>query len=147
MLFLTALTPSTDLATSTALAAASGESTKPLNCTTPLKVSTLIWSTLSIGSRYIAALTLDVRTEASIYSPVLSRVEVPAQPGLPAIHPIKKSPAKKRLITFALSTISPPDNMIKNFAEMTGGMHFHAPPAQSHKNHIRNKPKIPLTIK
>jgi hypothetical protein len=65
---------------------------------------------------------LDVRTELSTYSPTLSRVEVPAQPGLPAIHPTKKSTAKKHLIKFVLSIISPHDNNIKNFAEMMGVM-------------------------
>ena len=72
-LFLTDLTPFTEFAISTALAEACAEFTKPLNCTTPLKDSTLIWSTLSIGSLNISALTLEVRTESSTYSPVLSR--------------------------------------------------------------------------
>jgi len=41
--FFTSFTPPTFLANSVARERASSESTEPLNCTVPLKVSTLIW--------------------------------------------------------------------------------------------------------
>jgi hypothetical protein len=72
MSFFTDLTPLTLRATSTALFAADCELTKPLSCTTPLKVSTLISADFSIGSLKTAALTLVVMTLSSTYSPVPS---------------------------------------------------------------------------
>src|SRR4030067_2665659 len=80
MSFFTDLTPGTPRATSPALLTFCAESTKPLNWTSPLNVSTLIWSTFSDGSSKIAAFTLVVIAESSMYSPELSRVGVDAHP-------------------------------------------------------------------
>jgi hypothetical protein len=62
MSFLTDSTPLTLRATSTALLMSARELTKPLNCTTPLKVSTLISADFSEGSLKTAAFTLVVMT-------------------------------------------------------------------------------------
>ena len=78
--FFTEVTPATPLATLLALSMLALELTKPLNCTTPLKVSTLISADLSSGSENIAEITLVVTTESSIYSPVHSLLAVEAQP-------------------------------------------------------------------
>jgi hypothetical protein len=56
------------------------ELTKPLNCTTPLKVSTLISADFNEASLKISALTLPVKTVSSTYSPVPSCFEVEAHP-------------------------------------------------------------------
>jgi hypothetical protein len=57
MSFLTDVTPLTLRATSTALLMSARELTKPLNCTTPLKVSTLISAYFSDGSLKTAVFT------------------------------------------------------------------------------------------
>src|SRR4051812_23589463 len=57
---LTDFTPSTLRATSLAVTMFSCDLTKPLSCTSPLYVSTLISADLSSGSLKIAALTLVV---------------------------------------------------------------------------------------
>src|SRR5688572_22167232 len=58
--FLTVFTPCTERAISAALVRLAALSTKPLSCTTPSYVSTLICSTLSEGSLRIAVFTLVV---------------------------------------------------------------------------------------
>ncbi|EEF26946.1 conserved hypothetical protein [Ricinus communis] len=78
--FFTAVTPLTPRATSPALAMSCGWATKPLSCTVPLKVSTLISVDFRVGSLKMLALTLVVMTESSTYSPVPSLVAVEAQP-------------------------------------------------------------------
>lgn len=80
MLFVTDVTPPTSPATATALSAASCELTKPLNCTRPRKVSTLISITLRSGSLKIAVLTLPVMTLSSTYSPGACLVSLAVQP-------------------------------------------------------------------
>src|SRR4029450_8042602 len=80
MSFLTDLTPWTLRATATALLMSALELTKPLNCTTPLKVSTLISADFSDGSPNTAAFTLVVMTVSSTYSPVPSCLGVEAHP-------------------------------------------------------------------
>src|SRR4030095_1058339 len=80
MSFLTDFTPPTVRVTSTAFVAAACELTKPLSCTTPLKVSTLISATFSEGSFRMADFTLVVIIVSSTYSPVLSCFGVDAQP-------------------------------------------------------------------
>ena len=80
MSFLTDSTPLTLRATSTALLMSARELTKPLNCTTPLKVSTLISADFSEGSPKTAAFTLVVMTVSSRYSPVPSCLGVEAHP-------------------------------------------------------------------
>lgn len=80
MSFLTDFTPLTLPATSTALLMLAWELTKPLSCTTPLKVSTLVSADFSEGSLKTAALTFVVRIVSSRYSPVPSFVGVAAQP-------------------------------------------------------------------
>src|SRR5256885_16389999 len=80
MSFLTDFTPLTLRATSTALLMSVRELTKPLNCTTPLKVSTLTSADFSEGSLKIAAFTLVVMTVSSKYSPVPSCLGVDAHP-------------------------------------------------------------------
>jgi CRP-like cAMP-binding protein len=75
----TAFTPSTLRATSTACERASAELTKPLSCTTPLKVSTLISPDFNVASLNIAAFTFVVIMLSSTYWPVLSCVGVDAQ--------------------------------------------------------------------
>ena len=80
MSFLTDVTPGTLRATSTALLMLACELTKPLNCTTPLKVSTLISADFSDGSLKTAIFTLVVMTVSSTYSPVPSFVGVEAHP-------------------------------------------------------------------
>jgi hypothetical protein len=74
MSFLTAVTPLTLRASCVALLLALLELTNPLNCTTPLKVSTLISADLSVGSPKMADFTLVVMAVSSTYSPVLSWV-------------------------------------------------------------------------
>ena len=66
MLFLTARTPSTLLAKLSALLISSLEFAKPLNCTVPLKVSTLIAVALTIESSNSLAFTFAVIAESSI---------------------------------------------------------------------------------
>src|SRR3954467_15967356 len=80
MSFLTDFTPPTFFATMTAASEFACELTKPLSCTTPLNVSTLISADLRFGSPKIAVFTLVVITESSTYSPVPSDREVEAQP-------------------------------------------------------------------
>ena len=80
MSFLTDSTLLTLRATSTALLMSARELTKPLNCTTPLKVSTLISADFSEGSPKTAAFTLVVMTVSSRYSPVPSCLGVEAHP-------------------------------------------------------------------
>jgi len=80
MSFLIDVTPFTLCANSTALLMSDWEPTKPLNWTTPLKVSTLISADFKVGSLNMAALTLVVMTLSSTYSPVPSFVGVDAQP-------------------------------------------------------------------
>lgn len=80
MSFLTDFTPFTPRATFMAVTIFSCERTKPLNWTTPLKVSTLISATFKLGSLRIAVFTLVVITVSSIYWPVLSCFAVEAQP-------------------------------------------------------------------
>src|SRR3972149_422113 len=104
-LFLTDTTPLTRLATSPALLTTCGEFTKPLNWTTPLNVSTLIWNIFSAGSSKIAAFTFAVMVESSTYSPVLSWVRLPAQPPITAIASRIKS---ARTIGLAVFMIIPP---------------------------------------
>src|SRR5512140_3591954 len=79
-LFFTDLTPLTPRETSPALLTLRAESTKPLNWTSPLNLSTLIWNTFKDGSFMIAAFTFAVIAESSTYSPVPSRVGVEAHP-------------------------------------------------------------------
>src|SRR5450756_2107657 len=79
-LFFTDLTPVTPRATSPAFCTLLVESTKPLNWTSPLNVSTLIWNTFRDGSFRIAAFTFVVIAESSTNSPVPSRVGVDAHP-------------------------------------------------------------------
>src|SRR3989339_1553827 len=80
MSFLMDFTPLTFLVISIALFIAVSEVTKPLSWTTPLNVSTFISRDFRVGSLNIAAFTLLVMTLSSMYSPVLSCVEVEAQP-------------------------------------------------------------------
>src|SRR3954467_9923213 len=80
MSFLTDFTPPTDCATFTAESALAWEATKPLSCTTPLNVSTLISADLRFGCSKIAVFTFVVITVSSTYSPVPSDREVEAQP-------------------------------------------------------------------
>src|SRR6185503_8947263 len=80
MSFLTVVTPDTPRVISTALSIAARELTKPLNCTTPLKVSTLISADFSVGSLKTAVFTLVVMTVSSTYSPVPSCLGVEAHP-------------------------------------------------------------------
>jgi hypothetical protein len=80
MSFLTELTPSMLRAMTIAWSMASFEVTNPLSCTTPLKVSTLTSLALTKGSSISAAFTLVVIQVSSMYSPVLSRVALPAHP-------------------------------------------------------------------
>ncbi len=63
----------TDITTSTALAAACAESMKPLYSTTPLKLFTSIWSTLSKG-HYILPLNLCINRK-KVLSPVTQPVQ------------------------------------------------------------------------
>jgi hypothetical protein len=65
MSFLTDFTPLTPRASSTALSTAACELTKPLSCTTPLKVLTLISLSFARGSLYMAAFTLVVTSLSS----------------------------------------------------------------------------------
>src|SRR4051812_42594159 len=85
MSFLTDFTPPTFFATMTAESALACELTKPLSCTTPLKVSTLISADLRLGCSKIAVFTLAVTTLSSTYSPVPSDLEVDAQPRVTAV--------------------------------------------------------------
>src|SRR5271157_5991121 len=91
MAFLTDLTPGTLRATAIALLMSACELTKPLSCTTPLKVSTLISADFSDGSFITAALTFVVMTLSSTYSPVPSCLGVDAQPKQEASKSIRKS--------------------------------------------------------
>ena len=68
--------------------------TKPLNCTVPLKVSTLIWADFRVGSLKIAAFTLVVMTVSSTYSPVPSCLDVDAQPSMDTNRTAKKKAEK-----------------------------------------------------
>src|SRR6185295_10141485 len=89
--FLTDFTPLTPSATRTAWAICAWEFTKPLNCTTDLKVSTWMSVDFKPDEPSIADLTFAVIAESSTYSPVPSRVEVAAQPSMPAN---RKTPKK-----------------------------------------------------
>ena len=79
MSLLTAVTPLTLRATVVALLMSLWVAAKPLSCTRPLKVSTLMSPELRPGSFNIALLTLVVTTESSMYSPVPSVFAVEAQ--------------------------------------------------------------------
>jgi len=79
MSLVTPLTPLTPRASSIARFAASCELTKPLSCTTPLKVSTLISVALVVGLSNMAAFTFVVMTLSSKYWPVPSFCEVDAK--------------------------------------------------------------------
>jgi hypothetical protein len=68
---LTDFTPFTVRATDEAVAIFSAELTKPLSCTTPLNVSTLISETFRVGAFRIAALTPVVIAASSMYCPVV----------------------------------------------------------------------------
>jgi len=94
MSFLTDFTPATPRATWTALSMSAWDRTKPLNWTTPLKVSTLISLTLRSGSLRISAFTFDVITESSTYSPV---------PSLVAVEPHPQADASTTLTTWLVS--------------------------------------------
>jgi len=85
-----------------ALVDASVESTNPLSCTTPLKVSTLIWRVLSLELANIEVFTLVVIAESSKYSPVLSYLLPPAQP---ATETTNTRRINKRSIKFSLLII------------------------------------------
>src|SRR5665647_2964154 len=76
----TEATPLTPCATATARSALAREVTKPLNCTRPLKVSTMISADFRVGSLKMAVLTRVVMDVSSRYWPVLSCFWVEAQP-------------------------------------------------------------------
>ena len=80
--FLTNFAPAIVFAISMALDISACRETKPLNWTIPLNVLTLISVDSRPGSLKIAALTFVVITLSSIYSPVLSVVDVDAQPDI-----------------------------------------------------------------
>src|SRR4051812_43735429 len=80
MSFLTSFTPPTFFAIVTAESALAWELTKPLSCTVPLNVSTLISADLRLGCSKIAVFTFAVITESSTYSPVPSDLGLEAQP-------------------------------------------------------------------
>src|SRR5688572_33115724 len=80
MSFLTDFTPWTPWVTRVAVPELAASATKPLSCTMPLKVSTLISADLRVGSCRIADFTLPVMTVSSKYSPVPSDLDVEAQP-------------------------------------------------------------------
>lgn len=82
MEFFTDFTPLIVCAISIARAISAWLETKPLNWTAPLKVSTLISDNFKVGSLKIAALTFAVITLSSIYSPVLSVLDVDAHPSI-----------------------------------------------------------------
>ena len=90
MSFLTLFTPETPRATSVALLMPACELTKPLNCTEPLNVSTLISVALVIGSLTKAAFTLAVMAESSIYYAVPAVLAVDAQPTIEIMNIAKK---------------------------------------------------------
>src|SRR5450830_110915 len=99
--FLTDFTPFTPRAISPALATDSGLATKPLSCTTPLKVSTLISVDFRVGSLKMLALTLVVSAVSSKYSPVPSLVGVDAQPAT-ANREATKRPVAMDLVNFMI---------------------------------------------
>src|SRR3990172_8757025 len=80
MSFLTDFPPATPRATCTALSTSAWDLTKPLSCTTPLNVSTLISLTFRLASLKIAVFTFAVITESSTYSPLPSLVAVAPHP-------------------------------------------------------------------
>src|SRR6185436_1870805 len=97
-------TPSTDFVTRVAEDFMSAESTKPLSCTSPRKVSTSILNALVVGSRASAVFTFAVTAESSICSPALLVVRV----GLQAvtIEPIARTVAA--IIRILFFTFTPP---------------------------------------
>src|SRR5688572_28990685 len=80
MASLTRLTPSTSRVNCKARVRASSDSTKPLSCTVPLNVSTLIWCAFVTGSATRAAFTLAVTTPSSTACPADCCVGVLEQP-------------------------------------------------------------------
>src|SRR5689334_20577648 len=98
MSFLTDLTPSTPLATFTAVDSLLAELTKPLSWTMPLNVSTLISADLSVDSLRMAAFTLVVMTVSSTYSPVPACLVVEAQPNALAMRRIPTADASLRVM-------------------------------------------------
>src|SRR5258706_8192564 len=95
MSFLTDFTPLTLRATSTALLMSAWDRTKPLSCTTPLKVSTLISADFREGSLKTSAFTFVVMAVSSIYSPVPSCFDVDAQPTNEARRTVTKKTDKR----------------------------------------------------
>jgi len=81
------------------------ELTNPVNCTTPLKVSTLISADFKDGSLNIAALTLVVMAVSSMYSPVLSWVRVAAQPKEKANIAARKKHEKRLVCNIVTSSV------------------------------------------
>src|SRR5258707_442674 len=90
MLLVTDCTPRTPAASWPARDFSAAVSTKPLSCTTPLKVSTLISRALVVSSLTSAAFTLAVMVASSMYSPVLSLVGVLPQPDWSTAAPVRR---------------------------------------------------------
>src|SRR3990170_8958729 len=109
MSFLTDFTPLTPLATATALLISARDLTKPVSCTMPLNVSTLISADLSEGSSSTAAFTLVVITASSTYSPGDSFFASALGPAPPALWHFSQSAAALTLNAFLPSWQGPPE--------------------------------------
>src|SRR4029077_1706076 len=104
MSFLTDFTPPTPSATRTAWYIWAWEFTKPLNCTTALKVSTLMSPEFKPDDLSIAVFTFAVIAVSSTYSPVPSRVAVAAQPRT-VVNSTALKRAEKRLNFSMIETL------------------------------------------
>src|SRR5512145_1537944 len=123
---LTLLTPSTSRANCRARVRASSESTKPLSCTVPLNVSTLIWCAFVTGSATRAAFTLAVTTPSSTACPADCCVGVLEQPAT-AVEPIrtanKRAAVFKRFICLLSSDVPPLSPCRRGAARQRASLH------------------------